>query len=415
MSYPVSILSLATQTPPHELHQDVAVEVAREVMAGNFRDFERMTSVFTNAGIQQRQLARPVDWYRTERTFAERTAVYLDTGLDLFIAAATRALAEAGLSADMVDTIVTVSSTGIATPSLEARALGPMGFRTDVARVPVFGLGCAGGVSGLGLAAKLARAAPGSTVLFVTVELCSLAFQTGNVGKADVISVALFGDGAAACVIKAGDEGFVQITGSGEKIWPDTLDIMGWDIKPEGLGVVLNRAIPTFARDHMRAATEEISSGANKDWEIQASQFSAEMLMPAPLVKARLVRLKDPELAHVLTLRDEFETSMEMTARRVVELNEYPCAVVFSKDNVVRYSVWSSYFSRRLCVKKGDKLPAKSLARGAASDPDEWHELDACWWLTEQPGADDQPESVYEQTFVQENGFKVTMVIYEAE
>ena len=258
MSYPVSILSLATQTPPHELHQDVAVEVAREVMAGNFRDFDRMTSVFTNAGIQQRQLARPVDWYRTERTFAERTAVYLDTGLDLFIAAATRALAEAGLSADMVDTIVTVSSTGIATPSLEARALGPMGFRTDVARVPVFGLGCAGGVSGLGLAAKLARAAPGSTVLFVTVELCSLAFQTGNVGKADVISVALFGDGAAACVLKAGDEGFVQITGSGEKIWPDTLDIMGWDIKPGGLGVVLNRAIPTFARDHMRAATEEM-------------------------------------------------------------------------------------------------------------------------------------------------------------
>ena len=258
MSHSVSILSLATETPPHELDQDVAVEVARAVMAGTFRDFDRMTSVFTNAGIQQRQLACPVDWYREERTFAERTAVYLDVGLELFIAAATRALADAGLSADLVDTVITVSSTGIATPSLEARALSRMGFRTDINRVPVFGLGCAGGVSGLGLAAKLARATPGSIVLFVTVELCSLAFQTGNISKADIISVALFGDGAAACVLKSGDEGFVQITGSGEKTWPDTLDIMGWDIKPGGLGVVLNRAIPTFARQHMRGAIEEM-------------------------------------------------------------------------------------------------------------------------------------------------------------
>ena len=258
MTVPVSILSLATQTPPHELTQEAAVEVARAVLASGFRDFDRMTSVFTNAGIQQRQLAQPVDWYRTERTFAERTAVYLEVGLELFIATATRALAEAGLEADQVDTIITVSSTGIATPSLEARALGHMGFRTDVARVPVFGLGCAGGVSGLGLAAKLARATPGSIVLFVTVELCSLAFQTGNIGKADIISTALFGDGAAACVVRSGDEGFVQISGSGEKIWPDTLDIMGWEIQPGGLGVVLNRAIPAFARDNMRAAIEEM-------------------------------------------------------------------------------------------------------------------------------------------------------------
>ena len=258
MTVPVSILSLATQTPPNELSQDAAVEVARAVLASGFRDFDRMTSVFTNAGIQQRQLACPVDWYRDERSFAERTAVYLEVGLELFIAAATRALTEAGLDADQVDTIITVSSTGIATPSLEARALGRMGFRTDVARVPVFGLGCAGGVSGLGLAAKLARATPGSVVLFVTVELCSLAFQTGNIGKADIISTALFGDGAAACVVRSGDEGFVQISGSAEKTWPDTLDIMGWEIQPGGLGVVLNRAIPAFARDNMRAAIEEM-------------------------------------------------------------------------------------------------------------------------------------------------------------
>jgi alkylresorcinol/alkylpyrone synthase len=134
--------------------------------------------------------------------------------------------------------------------------MGRMGFRSDVSRVPVFGLGCAGGVSGLGLAAKLASVGQGATVLFVTVELCSLALRTENVGKADIVSTALFGDGAAACVIRRGDEGFTQIGGSAEKTWPDTLDIMGWQMEPAGLGVILNRAIPTFARKELRGAIE---------------------------------------------------------------------------------------------------------------------------------------------------------------
>lgn len=263
MTVPVTMLSLATATPPHTLTQETALETARELLAGSFRDFERMTSVFANAGIAERQLARPVDWYLSPRDFTERTAVYLEVALDLFVTAATDALAKAGLDAADVDTIVTVSSTGIATPSLEARAMARMGFRADVSRVPVFGLGCAGGVSGLALAARLARATPGSTVLFVTVELCSLALRTDGVGKADVIATALFGDGAAACVIRSGDEGFVQLTGSAEKTWPETLDIMGWAMEPSGLGVVLNRAIPAFARRNMGEAMEQMLTPQN--------------------------------------------------------------------------------------------------------------------------------------------------------
>lgn len=258
MTAPVTLLSLATATPPHTLSQDAALATAREMLSGSFGDFERMTSVFANAGIAERQLARPVEWYLKPRDFTERTAVYLDVALDLFVTAANSALAQAGLEASDVDTIVTISSTGIATPSLEARAMAQISFRSDVARVPVFGLGCAGGVSGLGLATKLARATPGSTVLLVTVELCSLAFRTDGVGKADIIATALFGDGAAACIIKAGDEGFVQLCGTAEKTWSDTLDIMGWEMETSGLGVVLNRAIPAFARRNIREAMEQM-------------------------------------------------------------------------------------------------------------------------------------------------------------
>ncbi len=263
MTAPVTLLSLATATPPHTLTQATALDTARDLLAGSFRDFERMTSVFANAGIAERQLARPVEWYLKPRDFTERTAVYLEVALDLFVTAANGALAEAGLDAADIDTIVTVSSTGIATPSLEARAMARIGFRDDVSRIPVFGLGCAGGVSGLGLAARIARATPGSTVLFVTVELCSLALRTDGVGKADVIATALFGDGAAACVVRSGDEGFVQLCGTAEKIWPDTLDIMGWAMEPSGLGVVLNRAIPAFARRNMGEAMEQMLGEQN--------------------------------------------------------------------------------------------------------------------------------------------------------
>src|SRR6202012_2671863 len=121
---------------------------------------------------------------------------YLDGAAALFVQAAQCALKRAGLSANDVDVVVTVSSTGIATPSLEARVGAEMGFKQSVARVPLFGLGCAGGVSGLSVGARLARAEPGQVVLVVIVELCTLAFRADRGTKADVISSALFGDGA---------------------------------------------------------------------------------------------------------------------------------------------------------------------------------------------------------------------------
>ncbi|WP_294243004.1 type III polyketide synthase [uncultured Sphingomonas sp.] len=247
-------MSLATRTPHHRLSQDQALATARDLIGDRFADFDRLAPVFDHAGIAERQLAMPLDWYRTPRSFEERSAAYLDVALDLFVAAASGALAEAGLQAGDVDAIVTVSSTGIATPSLEARAMAHLSFRNDVRRVPVFGLGCAGGATGLALAADLARVRSGATVLFVTVELCSLALRTNGADKADLISTALFGDGAAACLLRTGDEGFAQIVGSAENTWNDTLDIMGWRTEQTGLAVVLNRAIPTFVQREMRQA-----------------------------------------------------------------------------------------------------------------------------------------------------------------
>jgi alkylresorcinol/alkylpyrone synthase len=244
------LVSLATAVPPHVLWQRDVAAVAQRLFGGRYNEFGRLAKVFETTGIAKRHGVRPIEWYVEPRGWPERTAAYLDGAESLFVEAAGQALDKAGLMAGEVDTVVTVSSTGIATPSLDARVLGRMGFRADVMRVPVFGLGCAGGVSGLSIAARLAEARPGSIVLLVAVELCTLAFRLDELTKANIVATALFGDGAAACILGT-EGGLAALEGAGEHTWEETLDIMGWNVDPLGFGVIFARAIPPFVEEKL--------------------------------------------------------------------------------------------------------------------------------------------------------------------
>lgn len=259
MDKPVTLLGLATAVPPHVLNQADVAERARSIFAGRMPAFDRLAQVFETAGIRKRHSVRPIEWYESARGWPARTQAYLDGACALFRSAAQSALDDAGCRPVDVDIVVTVSSTGIATPSLEARVADELGLRPDVARVPVFGLGCAGGVTGLALAARLARAEPGRTVLLVAVELCTLAFRGDAPTKANIVATALFGDGAAAAVLRAQTKpGALTLRGAGEHRWPGTLGIMGWDIEDEGLGVIFDRAIPPFAEQNVGPALDAI-------------------------------------------------------------------------------------------------------------------------------------------------------------
>jgi alkylresorcinol/alkylpyrone synthase len=221
----------------------------RDQFQGRFSEFDRLAPVFKNAGIDNRAIAMPLDWYLEPQGLKERNAVYLKVANQLFVEATQIALAAAKISAAEVDTIVTISSSGIATPTLEARALIELGFRPDILRVPVFGLGCAGGISGLALGVQLAQAKPGSFVLLVVVELCSLWFHQDTLTKANIVASALFGDGAAAVVLSTARASNRHIMGTGvQHTWPSTLQIMGWDVNDSGLEVVFDRDIPPFIR-----------------------------------------------------------------------------------------------------------------------------------------------------------------------
>ncbi|HEX8841353.1 MAG TPA: type III polyketide synthase [Sphingomicrobium sp.] len=253
---PCSLLSLATAVPPQVVFQDEAKRRAREAFGGKKELFDRLSGVFDNAGIAKRHIVAPQDWYMAGHGWHDRNNVYLEASENLFVEAATAAIEKADLTADEIDGVVTVSTTGIATPSLDARAFKRMGFREDIRRVPVFGLGCAGGVNGLATTARLASAEPDAKWLFVTVETCSISIRLDSDDPAAVVATALFGDGAAAAVVSSGEHSIAKIVGSAEKIWPDTLRIMGWDVEDPGLAVVFDRAIPPFIEAELAQAVD---------------------------------------------------------------------------------------------------------------------------------------------------------------
>ena len=263
---PSSLISIASAVPRHRITQDEAKAIGRRAFRREAL-FDRLAGVFDNAGISERHLVSPPQWYEAGHGWAERNAVYLESAERLFLDAANKATAKAGLEPADIDGVVTVSTTGIATPSLEARVAGRLGLRPDVRRVPIFGLGCAGGVSGLATAARLAAVDPGSRWLFVTVETCSISIRLDSDDPAAVVATALFGDGAAAAVVGCTDRGIARLTRSAEKLWPDTLRIMGWDVEDPGLAVLFDRAIPPFIERELASAVDSMlaTTGSSRD------------------------------------------------------------------------------------------------------------------------------------------------------
>lgn len=257
MPNPVRLLSLATAVPRHVLRQEEVAACAHSLFRDGGGDIDRLAPVYGNAGIETRYSCMPMEWYGRPCGWAERNRLFVDHAVRLLRRAATRALDQAGIAAEQVESIVVASTSGIATPSLDARLMEALPLRRDIQRLPIFGLGCAGGVLGLARAAAMARAAPGGMVLFLVVELCGLTFRNQDSSKSNIVATALFGDGAAAAVLSSrrGGPG-PEIAGWGEYTWPETLDVMGWRVEEDGLGVQFSRAIPGLVRARFGAAVD---------------------------------------------------------------------------------------------------------------------------------------------------------------
>jgi alkylresorcinol/alkylpyrone synthase len=269
----VHFAGLSTAVPPYILEKGFVAQEAKRIFARFGDEYTRLASVFDNAGINKRHSICPVEWFENAGGWADRSERFLDGAKDLFRKTAGEALTKAGVNAADIDVIVTVSSTGIATPSVEAHVMHEMGFQDTVLRVPVFGLGCAGGVTGLAIAHRMAAAKPGSKVLLVVIELCTLAFRPDEMTKSNVIATALFGDGAAALVVSSDLDG-PQIEFAGQHTWNKTIDIMGWRIDDVGLSAIFARSIPDLVNTDLKPAIDGfLSSNGLKQSDLDSYSF----------------------------------------------------------------------------------------------------------------------------------------------
>jgi len=302
--FDVEILSVATANPAFALSQEEAAKRARAI----FPHLKGLWPLYDNTGIECRYNCQPVEWYLGPHSWEERTAVFQKHALDLLADVTLNATAAAGVELAAIDILITNTITGLAIPSLDAKLMNRLELKPTVERLPIFGLGCGGGVAGLARATRLAQATEDAHVLFLTVDLCSLCMRVNDPSPAMFVSAALFGDGAAGVLLRNtmdGASGGPRILAVGEWCWPQTEHIMGWDIKDDGFGVVLSPELPALLRRALAPALYDFLDRHG----FRLSDFNGFLFHPGG---RRLIET----MQEVLGLsRDQFKHSWEVLRR----------------------------------------------------------------------------------------------------
>jgi len=254
VSSPV-IASVARALPPH-YHSQEELSKALQALWEQHHKFnhKRVDSLHASVQVRGRHLAIPKDEYPPLDTFQKRNAVWIREAQRLGEIAVRAAVKQAGLELTDIDALCFTSITGLATPSIDARLVNSLSLRTDTKRLPIFGLGCVAGVAGTARMADYLRGFPKHNVVLLSVELCSLTVQREDVSISNLIAAGLFGDGAAAVVLRGGDTGASgpQVVDSLSVFYPDTEGVMGWDFLDTGFKVVLSADVPTMVTKNVR-------------------------------------------------------------------------------------------------------------------------------------------------------------------
>ncbi|MDX1396849.1 MAG: 3-oxoacyl-[acyl-carrier-protein] synthase III C-terminal domain-containing protein [Gemmatimonadota bacterium] len=277
----MQIVAVGQAFPEHHYDQDTLVAAFEEHWGGRLFNPDRLTRLHRNVRVGGRHLALPIESYPALRSFTEANDAYIRVGLDVGERAVRDALAIAGLAAEDVDHLFFVSVTGVATPSLDAGLANRLDFRPDLKRTPIFGLGCVAGAAGVARAADYLRAFPDQIAVLLSVELCSLTLQRGDLSIPNLIASGLFGDGAAAVVLLGADrdatrgrdtDGPLVPDGPGRPagprviatrsvFYPDTEHLMGWKIGSDGFRVVLSADVPVVIGERIRRDVDAFLAG----------------------------------------------------------------------------------------------------------------------------------------------------------
>ncbi|MFD8733858.1 type III polyketide synthase [Streptomyces sp. NPDC059618] len=250
---------------PHRHDQSAITDMVARRCLPDGADRRALDRLHRAARVRARHMTLPLDAYGTLDGFGAANDAFIQAATDLGARTVREALRLAGLTAADVDLLVFTSVTGIAAPSVDARLVGRLGLRPDVRRVPMFGLGCAGGAAGLARLHDYLLGRPDEVAVLLSVELCSLTFQRDDPSPANLVATGLFGDGAGAVVARGsrrtGTVAGPTIVDTRSRLYPDTGRILGWEIKDSGFRVVLGPEIPDVVRRHLADDVRDFLDG----------------------------------------------------------------------------------------------------------------------------------------------------------
>lgn len=258
------LLAIGTAVPPYQMEQSEVKAFSKAHFARSYDNIDRLLTLFDHTGIQQRNFSQPRTWFEEDHTLTEKNDAYIETACQLGEEAIRQCLAQTEFTASQIDHLIFVSTTGVATPSIDAQLINRLRMNPHIKRTPIWGLGCAGGVVGLSRAYEAAMSSPKSCVLLVAVECCSLTFRSEDLSKSNLVATSLFADGAAAALIVGEEcERRDQHPGSGPEmveamstLFSDSLDVMGWQLQDDGLKVIFSKEIPVLVQQRIKPLVE---------------------------------------------------------------------------------------------------------------------------------------------------------------
>jgi len=257
------IINIKKAVFEHKLKQSDTKQYSGYLFEDVYPNIDKLLEVFDNSGIEERNFCIPIEFFQKDNPFSLKNNLFREIALKKSIELIKENISETGLKLDEITDIIFINTTGLSTPSLDASIVNSLKMNPNINRYPIWGLGCAGGVSGIAKANMIAKSNPNAIVLVIAAELCSLTFRRNDLSKSNFVATSLFSDGIASIIV-AGDKSSnrfdikfdVEILSSQSRLYYDSEDVMGWEFLDDGFKVVFSKDIPTIVRDNVKPDIE---------------------------------------------------------------------------------------------------------------------------------------------------------------
>lgn len=237
-----SVKGISSFFPDNKIYQEEVIDFGKKIFSKR-KDFSKILKVYKNSGVNVRYLVNNLEWYTEKHSIKTRNILFKKNAILLLKKCIKNTLDKCNLLPENIGGLVVINTTGVLTPTLDAELINCFSFKSNMIRLPIFGYGCAGGVLGLNRAVEIQKFI-NKPVLVCNIELCSLTFRPQILTKENIISTALFGDGAVSYIVD--NSGKCKVLKSMEYTWKKSLDLMGWKVENDGLGVIFDKSIPSF-------------------------------------------------------------------------------------------------------------------------------------------------------------------------